>query len=46
MRLASATSVGMWGLVLYYFNGPLWVVDAAFAVGLILLLTWRPVVRA
>src|SRR6266700_256685 len=31
MRLGSATSVGMWGLVLYYCCGPLWVVDAALA---------------
>jgi hypothetical protein len=42
IRFASATSVGIWGLVLYYFRGPLWVVDALLAVGLILLVTWRP----
>jgi len=42
MRLGSATSVGMWGLVLYYFHGPLWLVDTILVVGLILLVTWRP----
>lgn len=42
MRLGSATSVGMWRLVLYYFQGPLWVVDTILAVALILLVTWRP----
>ena len=31
MRLGSATSVGMWGLILYYFLGPLWVVDTVLA---------------
>jgi multisubunit Na+/H+ antiporter MnhB subunit len=42
MRLGSATSVGMWGLVLYYYRAPMWVVDAVLAVGLILLVMWRP----
>jgi hypothetical protein len=42
MRLGSANSVGMWGLALYYFPGPLWLVDTILAVGLILLVTWRP----
>jgi hypothetical protein len=42
MRLASATSVGTWGLALYYFHGPLWVVDTALAVALILLIAWKP----
>ena len=42
MRLGSANSVGMWGLALYYFSGPLWLVDTILAVGLILLVTWRP----
>jgi hypothetical protein len=42
MRLLSACSVGMYGLGLYYFRGPLWAVDALFAVGLILLMTWTP----
>lgn len=42
MRLASATSVGTYGIALYYFHSPLWVVDTVLAVGLILLLAWRP----
>jgi hypothetical protein len=42
MRLGSATSVGIWGLALYYFHSPLWVVNTILAVGLILLVTWRP----
>lgn len=42
MRLASATSVGNWGLALYYFHGPLWLVDTALAVSLILLIAWKP----
>jgi hypothetical protein len=42
MRLATATSVGTWGMALYYFHSPLWVVDTVLAVGLILLLAWRP----
>jgi len=42
MRLASATSVGTWGLGLYYFNGPLWVVDTVLAVALVLLIAWKP----
>lgn len=42
MRLGSATSVGIWGLVLYYFLGPLWVVDTVLAVALVLLIGWKP----
>jgi len=42
MRLASATSVGTWGLALYYFHGPLWVVDTVLAVALVLLIAWKP----
>jgi hypothetical protein len=42
VRLATATSVGTWGMALYYFHSPLWVVDTVSAVGLILLLAWRP----
>jgi len=41
-RLATATSVGTWGIALYYFRSPLWVVDMVLAVGLVLLLAWRP----
>lgn len=42
MRLGSATSVGTWGLVLYYFHGPLRVVDTVLAVALVLLIAWKP----
>lgn len=42
MRLASATLVANWGLLLYYFQGPLWVVDTVFAAALILLIAWKP----
>jgi hypothetical protein len=42
MRLASATSVGTWGLALYYFHGPLWVVDTVLAVAVVLLIAWKP----
>jgi hypothetical protein len=42
MRLGSATSVGVWGMVLCYFQAPLWVVDTVLAIALILLLAWKP----
>jgi hypothetical protein len=42
MRLASATSVGTWGLALYYFHGPLWLVDTVLTVALVLLIAWKP----
>jgi hypothetical protein len=42
MRLASATSVGLWALVLCVYGGPAWVVNIFFALGLLLLLIWRP----
>src|SRR5579864_9556851 len=42
MRLVSATSVGNWGLAMYYFHGPLWLVDTALAVALVLLIAWQP----
>jgi hypothetical protein len=42
MRLASATSVGSWGLAMYYFQGPLWLVDTVLAVALVLLIAWKP----
>jgi hypothetical protein len=42
MRLASATSVGTSGLALYYFLGPLWLVDTVLAVALVLLIAWKP----
>lgn len=42
MRLASATSVGNWGLAMYYFHGPLWLVDTLLVVALGLLMAWKP----
>jgi len=42
MRLLTATSVGTWGMALYYFHGPLWLVDMVSAVALILLVAWKP----
>lgn len=42
VRLATATSVGTWGILLYYFRGPLWVVDTVSAIALILLVVWKP----
>lgn len=42
MRLASATSVGNWGLAMYYFHGPLWLVDTVLAVAFGLLIAWKP----
>jgi hypothetical protein len=41
-RLATATSVGTWGMALYYFCAPLWVVDTVSAIALILLAAWIP----
>lgn len=42
VRLAFATAVGLWGLVLRENGGPLWLVDGLFALGVILLLIWSP----
>ena len=42
MRLATATSVGLWGFVLYFLGGSSWLVDALLALGLLLLLLWSP----
>jgi hypothetical protein len=42
MRLTSGFSVAVWGLALYYFCGPLWLVDAILGAGLALLLIWKP----
>ena len=41
-RLWSATSVSMWGLIMYEIRGPSWIVYSLFAVGVILLATWKP----
>src|ERR1700730_4105830 len=42
VRLWCATAVGGWALVLYDIGGPSWLVDTFFAIGLLLLLIWRP----
>jgi hypothetical protein len=42
MRLASATSVGLWGMILNFVGSPTWLVGAMFGLGLILLLIWSP----
>ena len=42
LRLAAATAVGLWGLVLYQIGGPMWLVDTLFTGGMALLLTWMP----
>ena len=42
VRLGSAGSVGLWGLVLCEFGVPTWLANAFFAIGLLLLLIWRP----
>lgn len=41
-RLAFATAVGLYGLLLSEFGGPLWQVDSLFVIALVLLLTWKP----
>jgi hypothetical protein len=41
-RLWSAMAVGLWGLALYELRGPLWMDDALFGLGIVLLLIWRP----
>jgi hypothetical protein len=40
-RLAFATSVGRYGLILRVFGGPHWQANGLLALGLILLLIWR-----
>jgi len=42
MRLWTATIVALWALVLHEIGGPSRLVDTFFAVGLLLLLVWRP----
>jgi hypothetical protein len=42
LRLWSATTVGIWALVLYDFQGPLWIADVLFGLALLLLLVWKP----
>ena len=45
LRLASAVSVCLWAFVLRIIGGPTWLVNTIFAVGVILLLVWRPGTR-
>jgi len=42
MRLASATAVGLWGMVLHYSGGPDWLVNSLLGLALLLLLIWKP----
>ena len=42
VRLASATAVGLWALILSENGGPALLVNALFVVGMLLLLIWRP----
>lgn len=41
-RLMFATAVGLYGLVLSQYGGPPWLVNSLFAIGLFLLLVWKP----
>jgi|SRR5580693_5197639 hypothetical protein len=41
-RLAFATAVGLYGLLLSEFGGAPWMVNSLFAIALILLLIWKP----
>ena len=42
IRLWTATSLGFWAVVLSDWGGPRLVVNAFFAIGLVLLLIWSP----
>ena len=42
VRLAFATAVGLWGLVLRENGGEVWLVDALFALSFLLLAIWQP----
>jgi hypothetical protein len=42
IRLASATAVGVWGLLLHYFGGPDWLVNVLLGLAMLLLLIWKP----
>ena len=42
VRLSCATSVALWALVLRENGGPVWVVGAFFALGMLLLVIWKP----
>jgi hypothetical protein len=43
VRLAFATAVGLYGMVLHFNGGPKSLVVSLIALGLVLLLVWRPV---
>jgi len=42
VRLASATAVGLWALILSESGGSALLVNALFAFGMLLLLIWMP----
>jgi hypothetical protein len=42
VRLACATSVALWGLILRENGGRMWIVNTLFGLGSLLLLIWRP----
>lgn len=41
-RLWSATSVGLWALLLHEIGGPSWVIGVLFTISMLLLLLWKP----
>jgi hypothetical protein len=45
IRIASATSVALWGLILRENGGPKAIAYTFFAIAILLLLAWRPSVR-
>src|SRR5713101_2505801 len=42
VRVGSATSVALWGLILRENGGAMWLADIFFAIGGLLLLIWKP----
>jgi hypothetical protein len=42
IRLATATAVGLWGLLLHYSGGPDWLVNVLLGLAMLLLLIWKP----
>jgi hypothetical protein len=41
-RLWTATTSGVWALLLFEFHGPLWISDLLFGFAILLLLIWKP----
>jgi len=41
-RLWTATTSGIWALLLFEFHGPLWMADVLFGLAILLLLIWKP----